>query len=484
MNRLAWLAIAPTLAFAGSACAQDIRPSAPYVFERGYPTPDTGQQARDDANFERAVTAYRFWYPAVSVEGIFEGNRDAGIEDNKAMGIAAAGPRQVGFTLNSDTPYGSATLDLKGGPMVIELPPGAYIGLVDDHYQGWILDMGLPGPYSGKGGKHLLLPPGYTGHVPAGYHVGRSASFKVLVAVRALPIGGNVPAAMDALRRIKIYPLATASKPVLMTFVDTTERKMDSTSLRWEDNIQFWEVLHRIIDAEPTVEKFLPMYGLLSSLGIEKGKPFAPDAHMKTILERAAKVGRDQLLVSAFDSTRPDRLAWPDRKWEWLGLVPGSAQFETPAGIDLEARDRWFAQAIVTSPAMFRRTPGAGSLYWLAARDGTGAYLDGAKNYKLAIPQPVPDKLFWSMTVYDAQTRSEVQTDQDRAALRSMFELKGVSTTAATDLYFGPTPPAGHEGRWIKTVPGRGWFAYIRIYGPEQAAFDGSWKPGDFEEIK
>ena len=156
----------------------------------------------------------------------------------------------------------------------------------------------------------------------------------------------------------------------------------------------------------------------------------APDARMKTILERAAKAGRDQLLVSAFDSARPDRLAWPDRKWEWLGLVPGSAQFETPAGIDLEARDRWFAQAIVTSPAMFRRTPGAGSLYWLAARDGTGAYLDGAKNYTLAIPQPVPDKLFWSVTVYDAQTRSEVQTDQDKAALRSMFELKNVAATA------------------------------------------------------
>jgi hypothetical protein len=484
MNRIAWLAIAPTIALAAPACAQDARPSGPYVFERGYPTPDTGQRARDDADFERAVTAYRFWYPAVSVEGIFEGNRAAGIEDNKAMGIAATSPRQVGFTLNSDTPYGAATLDLKVGPMVIELPPGAYIGLVDDHCQGWILDMGLPGPDAGKGGKHLLLPPGYTGHVPAGYHVGRSASFKVLVAVRALPIGGNVPAAMDALRRMKIYPLATAAKPVPMTFVDTTERKMDSTSLRWEDNIQFWEVLHRIVDAEPPVEKFLPMYGLLSSLGIEKGKPFAPDARVKAILEQATKVGRDQLLVSAFDSARPDRLAWPDRKWEWAGLVPGNAQFETPAGIDLEARDRWFAQAIVASPAMFRRTPGAGSLYWLAARDGAGSYLDGAKNYSLAIPQPVPDKLFWSVTVYDAQTRSEVQTDQDKAALRSMFELKDAAAIGATDLYFGPTVPTGHEGRWIKTVPGRGWFAYIRIYGPEQAAFDGGWKPGDFEEVK
>jgi hypothetical protein len=224
------------------------------------------------------------------------------------------------------------------------------------------------------------------------------------------------------------------------------------------------------------------MYGLLSALGIEKGKPFNPDGRMRRILERAAMAGRDQLLVSAFDSARPDRINWPERKWEWVGLVPGSAQFETPAGIDLEARDRWFAQAIVTSPAMFRRSTGAGSLYWMSVRDSGGAYLDGGKNYKLTIPQPVPDKLFWSVTVYDTATRSQVQTDQDRAALRSLFELKDISQTAPIDLYFGPN--AGPEGRWIKTAPGKGWFAYIRIYGPEQAAFDKSWKPGDFVEIK
>jgi hypothetical protein len=119
------------------------RSATPYDFNLGYPTQETSRRARDDADLQRAVTAYRFWYPAVSVEGIFNGNRAAGIKDNEAFGIAACGPRQVGFTLNSDTPYGSGTIDVAKGPMVIELPPGAYIGLVDDHYQGWVLDMGL-----------------------------------------------------------------------------------------------------------------------------------------------------------------------------------------------------------------------------------------------------------------------------------------------------------------------------------------------------
>jgi len=453
-----------------------------YEFERGYPNAETSQRARDDADFQRAVTAYRFWYASVSNEGIFNGSREMGLKDNESALIAAVGPSAVAFTANSDTPYGAGVLDVTDGPWVIELPPGPFIGLANDHHQGWILDMGLPGPDAGKGGKHLILPPGYKSKPPAGYYTGASASYKVLFAIRALPIKGNTEGALDALRKVKIYPLSDPNKRIKL--VDASGKTMDSTCLRWEDNIQYWEVLHKIIDAEPLVPKYFPMYGLLSALGIEKGKPFHPDARMKDILERATKVARDQMLVSAFDSVRPDRINWPDRKWEWLGLVPGSVQFETAGGIDLEARDRWFAQAIVTSPAMFRRTAGAGSLYWMSAKDSTDAFLDGGKNYKLTLPQPVPGKLFWSVTFYDTQTRSQVQTDQNKAALRSLFEFKEAPTTSPAELYVGPTAPVGNEKHWIKTTPGRGWFAYIRIYGPEAAAFDKSWKPGDFEEVK
>lgn len=480
MKRGFLLLSAMSLSFAGIACAQETS----YKFEQGYPTAETTMKVRQDAAYQRAMTAYRFWYPTVSVEGIFNGNREAGLGDNAAIGAAAAGPRQVGFTLNSDTPYGSATLDLSKEPMVIEIPPGAYIGLVNDHNQGWVLDMGLPGPDAGAGGKHLVVGPGYTGLIPAGYFVGRSPTFKALMALRALPVGGDQAKALEALKAVKVYPLSTADSPAALKVVDTTALKMDSTSLQWEDNIRFWEVLHRVLQEEPLDQKFGPMYDLLATLGIEKGKPFAPDDATKQILARAAKDGRDQMLVSAFDSDRADRFAWPDRKWEWVGLVPNVAGFETPTGLDLEARDRWFAQAIVTSPAMFRRNAGAGSLYWLGVRDATGAYLDGGRSYKLSVPQPVPGKLFWSVTAYDAQTRSEVQTDQDKAALRSLFELKDMPKTEPTELYFGPDAPAGKENVWIKTVPGRGWFAYMRIYGPEAPAFDGSWKPADFELIK
>jgi hypothetical protein len=450
----------------------------------GFPAPEAAQKTRDDADYGRAVAAYRFWYPTVSCEGIFHGNREQGLQDSQGIPILSARPHHVGFTLNSDTPYAGGVLDLKGGPYVVELPPGPFIGLANDHHQRWIMDLGIPGPDEGKGGKHLILPPDFRDAVPEGYFVGRSSSYKVLVALRALPIKGDAKGAIDSMRAIRIYPLATAADPKPLPFADMTDKAMDSTPLRWESNLGYWEKLREVIDAEPLVEEYRPMYGLLKALGIEKGKPFAPDERMKGILERAARGGREQMFASAFDGTRTERMAWGDRKWEWIGLVPDDAGFETPTGLDLEARDRWFAQAIVTSPAMFRRKAGSGSLYWLGHRDSTGAYLDGGKSYKLTVPLPVPAALFWSVTAYDAETRSEVRAPQGKAALGSLFEEALRAPGGSVDLHFGPQPPADPKAPWIQTVPGRGWFAYFRIYGPQGPAFDGAWKPGDFAEVR
>jgi hypothetical protein len=456
---------------------------AEYTYSGGFPTPETVQRAKDEADLNRAITSYRFWYPAVSVEGMFNGFAQTGIKVNESMSVLSAGPRQIAYTANSDTPYGAGAFDVSAGPIVVELPPGPFIALATDHYQGWIMDMGLPGPDAGKGGKHLILPPGYKGTPPAGYYVGRSTSNRILIAIRSIPLDGNLATAMDALRRIQVYPLSSAQHPTLITYLDTSQQAMDATPLTWEDNIAYWQKLHDIVDSEPLNDSFGPMYGLLTELGIGKGQPFQPDERMKGILERAAKMARAQMMATSFASSRAERLAWSDRKWEWLGLVPNVDGFQTANGLDTDARDRWFIQATLTSPAMFRRTEGAGSLYWLGARDATGAFLDGGKSYKLSVPLPVPGKLFWSVTVYDTETRSEIKTDQDKAALRSLVELKDV-TGASTDLYFGPNPPAGHDGQWIKTTPGKGWFSYFRIYGPQGPAFDGSWKPGDFEEVK
>lgn len=455
-----------------------------HTFERGYPTADVSQKAYDDADLNRAIQTYRFFYPTVSGAAIFKGNAKIQVIPNKAFGILDTKPKHVGFTLNSDTPYAPLLLDLKEGPMVVELPAGPLICIAMDINQAWVADLGIPGPNAGKGDKVVFIPPGYKDKPPAGYTIAASTSNKMLVGVRSLPVGGDVPGAIERIKTIKVHPLKPPPGWQEPTWPDLTPEPQDTTPLAWENNLQYWQELYEVVNTEPANPAYRNMYGELATLGIEKGKPFNPDDRMKGILEKAAKIANTQMRVESFGDRRADRIVWPDRKWEWAALRFENGNFDTPDYADLYARDKWFYQAIGASPAMFKRDPTAGSLYWLGLRDSTGAYVDGSKTYKLTVPQPVPGKLFWSVTVYDSDTRSQIQTDQDKAALRSLFELKDVSKTSPTELYFGPSAPAGKENQWIKTIPGKGWFVYFRIYGPEQPAFNGSWKPGDFEEVK
>ena len=453
-----------------------------YAFVGGYPTPDTVRRAYDEADLNRAIQSYRFFYPTVSGAAIVKGNAQIGIVDNTAFGTLDCKPQQLVFTANSDTPYGPMSISLASGPMVVELPPGPLIVCAMDVNQRWVADMGIPGPDEGKGGKHLLLPPGYDGPVPDGYHVARSTSYHVIIGARSLPVGGDVAGAMALLPRIKAYPLGEPGHEA--EWIEMSGKEQDTTPLAIEGRLAFWDALDNVIQAEPVYEPYRNAYGELAVLGIVKGKPFRPDARMKRILREAAFRADAQLRVESFADRRPDRKPWPDRQWEWAALRFENGDFEAKTHADLDARDKWFYQAIGASPAMFRRRAGQGSLYWLGARDKAGKYLDGGKSYRLTVPQPVPAKLFWSVTVYDAGTRSQVRTEKNAAALRSMFELKDLEGQPSADLYFGPKAPAGKETRWIKTIPRRGWFAYFRIYGPEPPAFDGSWKPGDFERAR
>jgi hypothetical protein len=455
--------------------------SSDYAFEIGHPTGDTAQRAYDDADLNRAIQAYKFFYPTVSGAAIVKGNEQIGLVPNKVFGILDCAPEQLVFTANSDTPYGPLLLDLGVGPLVVELPPGPLIVCSMDINQRWVADMGLPGPDAGDGGKHLLLPPEYTGEVPDnGYYVHKASSNRQIVGARSLPVGGDVPAAKERLTTIKVYPLNPTDGWTEPEWLDLTGKVQDTTPLQWENNSQFWEILHQTLDAEPAYEGYRTHYGELAALGIEKGTPFNPDARMKSILQRAAETGNAQMRVQSFADRRPDRLVWPDRQWQYAALRFEDGDFNTAIHVDLAAREKWFYQAVGASPAMFRRDTQAGSLYWLGVQDDTGAYFDGGSTYKLTVPLPVPGKLFWSVTVYDIDTRSQIQTSQKKAALRSLFELKDLTGSTA-ELFFGPEPPTDTTVPWIQTVPGKGWFVYFRIYGPQTEAFNGDWRPGDFQ---
>jgi hypothetical protein len=453
-----------------------------YTFEGGYPTTETVRRAYDEADLVRAVWAYRFFYPTVSLHATWLGNDAGGVIANRAFPLLEGTPRQLVFTPNSDTPYSALALDLSAGPMVLELPPGLLMGTANDLNQLWVMDIGLPGPAGAKGGKHLLLPPGYAGDVPDGYYTATPTTNRVLVLVRALPQHKDMDAAVELMKTVRAYPLQPDPNWTDPEWVDlTTQDGLDFTPVRWETSLDYWQALHETIDTDPPNEAYRHAYGELAELGIAKDQPFAPDDRMTAILTRAAEMGHAQMCVQSFADRRADRVVWQGRHWEWAVLRAENGTFETDGYVDLYAREKWFYQAQIESPAMFRRTPGAGSLYWLGLRDQHGQYLTGDQTYTLSVPKPVPAGLFWSITVYDAETRSEIATDQNLAALRSMFELDGAPTDTPMVLHFGSAQPQDTAGRWIKTIPGKGWFVYFRIYGPTDAAFDGTWRLPDFE---
>ena len=456
-----------------------------YEFIGGYPTEETARRAFDEADYNRAVTAYRFFYPSVSIMATWKGNLRAGMVANKVFGLLEGTPNQFVFTPNSDTPYSGLPLDLVDGPMVLDLPPGPLMSTANDLNQRWIIDMGLPGPDHGAGGKHLIVGPDFDGEVPEGFNVGHATTNRALVLLRALPRGDDMDGAIELMKSVKVYRLG--EDPVEPDWVDLTQIiDEDFTPVPWETNLTYWEVLAELIHDESPFADYRAHYGDLAELGIARDKPFQPDDRMRDILTRAAVAGHAQLAAQSFADRRPERMVWPGTQWEWAVLRPENGTFDTPDLHDVYARQKWFFQAQIESPAMFAREPGAGSLYWLGIRDDSGRYLDGKTSYFLDVPQPVPAKLFWSITVYDAPTRSEIRTPQNKAALRSLFELSDAPTEAPTRLYFGPEPPATVDDphaseRWIQTTPGVGWFVYFRIYGPEGPAFTGEWQLPDFQ---
>ncbi|MFV8256207.1 DUF1254 domain-containing protein [Bdellovibrio bacteriovorus] len=434
--------------------------------------------------YTAAREAYRQWYPTVSMEGIMNGMRQLGVRDNVNMFSAQADSKTLGFTANQDTPYGAAVVDLTKGPFVVDMPAGPFMGLVNAHDQSWIIDMGIPGQDAGKGGKYLIVPEGYKGQIPQGYYVGKSDTNKVFVVARIIPQGNDLNKAQKQLAGIKIYPLSAAKNPKPLSIIDISGRDGDLSSLKWEGNIQFWEKLAKVINEEPVNKKKQAAYDQLKALGIEKGKAFKPNASLRSTLDRAAQDSQKELLASSYATTgRPDKVKWSDRKWEWL-LLSSKPEWAADHDSDAVARDRYFAQAIVMSPAMLRRDSTAGSLYWGAFKDSNNNALDGGKSYKLTVPLPVPSRLFWSVTLYDSDTRSLIANGTKKSSLRSLVELADLKGAKSVDLFFGPQAPAGKEAHWVKTSPGKTWFAYFRIYGPEKAAFDNTWKPGDFVQIQ
>jgi hypothetical protein len=244
-----------------------------------------------------------------------------------------------------------------------------------------------------------------------------------------------------------------------------------------------FEQVYTVIKEEPLEAVDQETRGLLAAVGIQKDKPFEPDARMKAILTDAAAVGNATGRTVLFSTRDQDAYYYPDQTWK-MGWIGNDPEFMPGGVLNLDARTLYFYATQGVSPAMSVKMVGIGSQYAMTERDAMGQYLNGAKSYKLRLPPNIPAKEFWSVTVYDPQTRSMLQTDQQFPETSSQKQDIITNPDTSVDVYFGPEAPPGKEANWIQTIPGKGWFVTLRLYGPLEPWFDKTWRPGEIELVE
>ena len=455
-------------------------------FTDGFPTTETVDRVFDNLDFMRAVEVFLQCIPAASLEGMNLGMQSLGLDACHKAAIAdrLLDSNPLFLTGNTDTVYVSVMLDLdRDGPTVVEIPPGCGPGTVNDAWFRFVIDMGAPGPDRGTGGKYLILPPGFDGDVPDGYFTAESRSYVNWLILRGFLVDGRPDAAVAMFRDgLRVYPLAAAADPPTMEWVSLSEKVMNTIHA---NDFDYYEELAQVIAREPIDVIDPETRGLLAAIGIHKDKPFAPDGRMRAILEEAAAVGNATARAIDFRHRDPEVRVYKDRRWI-TGFLGGDYRWLRDGGRGgrhLDARTLFFYLATVNTPAMALKMVGAGSQYAAAMVDGNGERLDGAGTYRLRLPANVPAKDFWSIVVYDLQTRSELQTGQPFPSRNSERDALAYNDDGSVDIFFGPEPPAGASENWIETEPSKGWFALLRLYGPLEPWFDQTWTPGDIERL-
>ena len=456
-------------------------------FVDGVPTHETTQKVYENLDFLRGAEVFLNFIPATSLEGLRLGNVERGATRSNQVVIMEEllDSAPLMLTGNTDTVYCSGFFDLEtDGPTVVEIPPGCGPGTVNDAFFRFVVDMGFPGPDQGKGGKYLIVPADYKGELPKdGYFVARSPSYVNWLILRGFLVDGKPDAASKMFREgLKIYPLSKSANPPTMEFINSSKVFYNTIHA---NNFEFYQELDHVIQKEPLDFIEPELRGLAASIGIRKGRPFAPDERLKKTLTEAVAVGNATARAIVMRNRDPRAVIFENGHWT-TGFIGGDYQWlggDGLGGRDMDARTAFFYAATVNTPAMAAKMVGKGSQYAFNAADKTGEILHGAKTYRLNIPANVPAKDFWSLVVYDPQTRSELQTSQPFPSKNNKRDQLIVNDDGSVDLYFGPTAPGGKEANWTETVSGKSWFAILRLYGPLDPWFDKTWRPGEIELI-
>ena len=473
-------------------------------FRQDYPTEQTARLLTDELLFERGVQSYLWALPAINMWAMKQASEARFGAGYNVLPVwkERLSAKTLVTTPNSDVIYAMGYVDLgKDGPLVIELPPDQQ-GILDDFWQRPVPgptidghefagDVGLAGPDRGEGGKYLLLPPGYKGTVPEGYFVYRPLTNNVFVFWRAFftdPTKLAEP--VQLIEQTRIYPLGKKDSAKPMQFPDASNVPVN---MLFPPDGSYFQMLSRFIDSEVVETANVDWRGMLAGIGIIKGKPFVPDEHAKAILDAAAKTAFKMSKVVAFNDilTKPAAHIYQDRQWVTPllgGYAPGGFEvsiewlWRDGSYRDLDSRIAYFTNYYAVSPGMISKVPDKGAAYLIGFKDSAGKLYSGDKSYRLHLPAPIPAANFWSLTLYDALTASGLDNGQPFPSLNS-HDHPAVNADGSVDLYVGPTAPPGKEANWLRSVPGKGYFVILRLYGPKEAYLNLSWKPSDLEEM-
>ena len=445
----------------------------------GVPTEHSAQSLFDSMDFQRACQAYLWALPAVGFEYVLREQRNELGAKNGDV-VIYKGYRDVSrfLTPNVTTPYIIGFMELaEDGPMMLQVPAGAIAGSAMDFWQRPLTDFGMTGPDQGQGGMYLLVGPGQEppSELPADVKIVRSPTFGIGFFYRALDADPAKAEAMEV--AIRTYPWSQRDNPRPTQHIKPNAPQT-ATLPR---GMEYWEQLAAVINREPVDDRDRFFVAMLRPLGIERGKKFQPDERQRQLLTEGAQVGELMAKVNSFDKRFPGSRYQPNTHWDYV-IMADPAQ-DLPDYSQLDERGAYFYEAVALSKGMVTKTPGVGQAYLGSYRDMNGNAFDGGKSYRLRVPPNPPAKQFWSVTVYDTETRGIIQNPQQIADRSSRQDLVA-NADGSVDVYFGPTAPEGFEKNWIPTVPGRSWFTYLRLYAPLEPYFDRSWPLPDIELVE
>ncbi|MGC2766029.1 MAG: DUF1254 domain-containing protein [Candidatus Acidiferrum sp.] len=453
-------------------------------FYDGVPTGDTVKIVYDNLDRSRGFGVYLDNLGGVAIHAFLAGLAAQGADAPNKVAIfeQLMDSQAIVLTANTSTLYAFSRTDLANdGPTVIEVPPGM-LGFLDDDWERFVGDIGVTGPDRGKGGKYLVLPPGYEGQVPDGYFLLKPRTNKNFLFLRGSIDKGLQAAAENMTSGIRIYPLKDAAKPAPTTFTNLSGKSFNTL---FPNTLAYYEHLNQIIQDEPLDAIDPSQRGAIATIGILKGKPFAPDERMKKLLTEAATLGNATARAITFDPRLDGVYFYPDTDSAWSAFFANrNATFESDGTMQLDAAVLYYFNAGGVTPSMAKTAVGVGSDYAGAYLDAKKQPFDGSKTYKVHLPPNVPVNNFWAVTIYDTQTRSQLQTGQRFPTVGS--QTKGIEKNAdgSFDIYFSPKAPAGKENNWLQTVPGKSWFVILRMYGPLEPWLNKTWRPSEIALVQ